>query len=320
MPQPTRGDVHVNAPLTNISVAYLQDQKEFIADSVFPAVPVAKQSDRYFLYKKGQWFRSDAQIRGVSQETAGTGYEIDNTPNYYCDVWGLHKDIDDQIRANADAPLNLDREATELVTRQLLIKKEKLWAGKYFTTGVWTGSSTGADVTPVTRWNASGATPIKDVRAQIDAIHTKTGIWPNTLVLAKDVWSAVQDSADFLDRIAITRDKIVTPDLLASVLEIERVVIAKAVENTAAEGAADAMVAMYADDALVCYAAPRPGIMTPSAGYTFSWSGLLGAVEGTRIKRFREERLASDRVEGEMAFDQKLVAADLGAFFNDCLA
>ena len=319
MPQPTRAQVHVNAPLTNISVAFMQSRDEYIADKVFPVVPVAKQSDRYFKYAKGQWFRSDAQKRGVSQETAGTGYTIDNTPNYFCDVWGLHHDIDDQIRANADAPINLDRDATELVTQQMLIKKEKLWATNFFTTGLWTGSSTATDIVPGTKWDATDSTPIGDMRTEINSIHTKTGFWPNTVVLAKDVWAAIQDNADFLDRIAITRDKIVTPALLASVLEIERVLIAKAVENTAAEGASESMADMFADDALICYSESRPSIMKPTAGYTFSWTGLLGAVEGVRIKRFRREELASDRVEGEMSFDQKLVAADLGAFFNGCL-
>ena len=101
MPQPTPGDVHVNAPLTNISVAYLQDQAEFIADKVFPIVPVAKQSDRYFLFEKDQWFKTDAKARGLSSESVGTGFEIDSTPNYFANVYSVHKDIDDQIRANA---------------------------------------------------------------------------------------------------------------------------------------------------------------------------------------------------------------------------
>ena len=34
MPQPTAGMVHVNAPLTNISVAYMQSRDEYIADKV----------------------------------------------------------------------------------------------------------------------------------------------------------------------------------------------------------------------------------------------------------------------------------------------
>jgi hypothetical protein len=61
--------------------------------------------------------------------------------------------------------------------------------------------------------------------------------------------------------------------------------------------------------------------MTPTAGYTFSWNGLLGAsAMGGRIKKFRMENLSSDRVEIEMAFDQKLVSADLGYFWDTIVA
>jgi hypothetical protein len=72
--------------------------------------------------------------------------------------------------------------------------------------------------------------------------------------------------------------------------------------------------------ALLCYSAPSPGLMVPTAGYTFSWTGLIGAGnQGNRIKRFRMDPLNSDRVEIDCAFDQKLVAADLGCFFNTCV-
>jgi hypothetical protein len=46
--QPTASDVHVNTPLTNISIAYMQMQSEYKAADIFPIVPVSKQTDRYF--------------------------------------------------------------------------------------------------------------------------------------------------------------------------------------------------------------------------------------------------------------------------------
>jgi hypothetical protein len=65
------------------------------------------------------------------------------------------------------------------------------------------------------------------------------------------------------------------------------------------------------------YAAPRPSLLHPTGGYTFSWTGYLGAgPEGNRISRFRMEHLKSDRVEIEQAFDQKLVSSVMGAFFS----
>lgn len=315
MPNPTLSDVHVNQPLTNISIAYLQDLNEFVSDKVFPNIPVQKQSDRYFTYPKGQWFRSDAQKRGLSQESAGSGYDLINTPTYSADVYALHKDIDDQVRANSDSPLNPDAEATEFVTRGCAMRREKDFASAYFKTGVWATESA-----PGTAWSASGSTPIKDIREVKTAMKAATGFSPNFLLLAEDAWSVLQDSADFLDRITITKDKIVQPDLLASVLGIEKVYLAAAVENIAKEGETPNMKFIFTNGALLGYAAPRPGLMTPSAGYTFSWVGYLGAGQnGMRVLRFRMDNIRSDRVEGEMAYDQKLVASDLGHFFYNVI-
>ena len=58
---PGPGDVHVNRPLTNISLAYMQDAAAFVADSIFPAIPVMKQSDLYWEYDRDDWNRDEAE-------------------------------------------------------------------------------------------------------------------------------------------------------------------------------------------------------------------------------------------------------------------
>ena len=50
MPQPTLFQVHVQAALTQIAIAYIQDQSYYIADKVFPVIPVEHQSDRQILH------------------------------------------------------------------------------------------------------------------------------------------------------------------------------------------------------------------------------------------------------------------------------
>jgi hypothetical protein len=63
------------------------------------------------------------------------------------------------------------------------------------------------------------------------------------------------------------------------------------------------------------------GLNTVSAGATFSWTGYLGASDmGTRMKQFRLEAIASDRIEGEMAFDMKVISPILATFFGDAVA
>ena len=309
---PTPSDVHVNAPLTNISVAWIQDQSEFIADRVFPEVPVNKQSDRYFQYDKANWFRAKALKRAPSTESAGSGFPLDNTPHYFCDVYAFHMDVDDDTRANADAAIDVDRDATEFVSRDLVLKREITWAATYFASSTWTGSSTGSDVTPSTLWDAAGSTPIEDLRTQLRSVKKNTGFRANKVTMGDPVWDTLQDHPDFLERIKYTQVAIVSTGLLASVLGVDEVLVGGAVQNTAAEGAADALSFLFDNDVLVSYAPARPGLMTPTAGYTFMWNGRVGG--SMRVLRFRMEHLKSDRIEGEMAYDQKLVAADMGAF------
>lgn len=315
MPNPQISDVHVNRPLTMLSVAFMQSATEFIADRVFPTVPVSKRSDSYFRYDRGDWNRVQAEERAPGAESAGGGWRV-TTDTYTAKRYAFHQDVDDPTRANTDDPLSPDQDATQFVTQQLMLKREKLFVDQHFVASTWTGSTTGGDITPAVLWDDPASTPIEDIRAQITSIARKTGFRPNKLALGPEVWDALADHPDLLDRIKYTERGIVGRDLLAALLELDEVLVPRAVENTAAELATEASQFFWGKNALLVHAAPSPGLRVPSAGYNFAWTGLLGAgAFGNRIKRFRLERNESDRVEGEMAFDLKLVAAELGAFF-----
>ena len=205
MPQPTQNAVHVDAILTNISTAYMQQAKNFIATRVFPIVPVSKQSDKFFTYTKNDWFRDEAQRRADATESAGGGYNL-STDSYQADVYAFHKDIGDQTRANADAPINVDREAVEFVTSRLLLKMETQFVANYFTTSVW-----GTDYTPSNLWsNYATSDPISDIETGKRAILSVTGYEPNTLVLGYDVFTSLKNHPDLVDRIKYTSSQIIT--------------------------------------------------------------------------------------------------------------
>ena len=78
MPQPNSSNVHVDAVLTNISIAYMQDQSNFIASQVFPEVPVDKQSDKFFVFDKNSWFRDEAQKRAPGTEFGRLGLHAEH--------------------------------------------------------------------------------------------------------------------------------------------------------------------------------------------------------------------------------------------------
>lgn len=331
MTQPTPGDVHVNTPLTNISIAFMQNQAGFVADQVFPNIPVDKQSDRYYTYDRGYFNRDEMQVRAPATESKGAEYKVDNTPSYYAPVYAIHHDIPDQRRANSDSVLKPDQEATELVSMKALIKREKLWVGAFFAGGIWTGGDLdGVAAAPgagqFLQWNDPASKPIEDIRAGVTSVEENTGgFTPNVLILGKRVFDKLIDHPEIIDRVKYGQTApgpamVGVPELQA-LFGVQRVLVMKAVENTAAEGVANVHSFIGGKKALLCYAAPAPGLMTPSAGYSFSWTGYTGAgPQGQRISRFRMEHLKADRVECEMAVVQQLIAAELGYFFDTAVA
>ena len=339
MPQPTISAVHVNRPLTNISIAWTQDQNEFVAGKVFPMVPVSKRSDSYYLYDREYWFSNEMKKRAPGAESAGGGYDI-STATYSCDVFALHKDIADQIRANEDVPLSSDRDATEWLTLKAMIKKEVDFASTYMTGGVWTfeadgvatGETSAASFDPENasnndkrHWSDPASTPIEDIRQAKTYVKQRTGFVPNTLTLGQHTVDALMDHPDIIDRIKYGQTAgapaMAGKDALAKLFEVQNLYVSGAVQNTANEGATEANSFIVGKHALLSYAPARPGILTPSAGYTFGWTGYLGGAVGAfQISKFRMEHLKSDRIEGETAYDQKLVSADLGYFFDGIVA
>lgn len=324
MPQPTRSDVHVNKPLTNISIAYIQRAQDFVADKLFPIVPVMKQSDRYFQYNKDDWFRSQAALRAPSSESAGSGFHVDNTPNYFANVLAVHKDVDDQTRTNADDPLDMDRDATLYVTQQLLLKREIDFSRRYFGLGIWGGYS-GGDYQPNVNgfgyWDAASSNPMADIDVLKRQVKSKTGFLPNAMTVSDDVFFALRNNAAVLDRIKYTQRGIVSEELLAALFGVEKFLVSSAVFNSATEGQVFNGDFLVKNKVLLAYANPAPSILQPSAGYIFSWQGLFGAgAQGNRIMTFRMEHIKSDRIEGEMAYDMKLVGADLGVLLKNVLA
>ncbi|KKK78803.1 hypothetical protein LCGC14_2839890, partial [marine sediment metagenome] len=186
----------------------------------------------------------------------------------------------------------------------------------FFSTGLWTGSIGGSDITPGDLWDTVAATPIDDVAVQANSIAEKTGYKPNTIVLGPEVFQKLKEHPDILDRIKYTQKGIVTKDLLAALFEVDRVMVPNATRNTAAEKETASFDFMYGKNAFLCYSAPSAGIYRPSAGYTFKWKGKNRNGVGHNIKKFQMVELESDRIELNQNQDQKLVAANLGVFFS----
>lgn len=315
MSQPTPTDVHVDAVLTNISTAYIQQAADFIAARIFPVIPVDKQTDKYYTYTKNDWFRDEAQRRVSGAESAGSGFGL-STAAYSCDKWAVHKDVPDDVRNNADAPIDPDRDATRFVTQRLLLRQEIQWAADAFATGIWGTDKVGT--TDFTKWDTYATSdPLGDLEAGVRTVLSNTGFKPNTLVFGYQVWEKLKHHPDIVDRIKYTSEGSVTTETLARLIGIDRILVCMAVKATNVEGETAAYSFVHGKQALLAYVNQSPGLLAPSAGYTFAWRGVSqGLGENVAIKRIEMPWLEVTRIEGSVAFDNKIVGSDLGYFFD----
>lgn len=324
--QPNLSQVHVNRPLTNISIAFIQDQAHFVStkDSI---VPTDKRSNVYFTYTQNDWFRDEAQLRAPGTESAGGGYNVDPTGSFNCQVYAFHKDVDEQTRLNEDDPLDGKRDAIKFVTRKLLLKQEILWMSTFFAASTWTGSSTGVDIVPSPKWDDPTSTPIEDVQVQQASILAKTGMLPNKLTLGFQVYQKLVRHPDIIDLIkygaSAGSPAIANEETLAKIFGVDSVMVSKAVKATNAEGDTAAYSLMAGKSALLEYVDGSPSLYSATSRLTFMWTGVsygLGETIGCYEIPMPWLGLTTVRCEAQTAFVHKVIAPTLGVYFATAVA
>ena len=316
---PSNAQIHVDAALTDFSVAYMQDAAGYVARQAFPQTNVARQSDKYYIYSKADFFRTEAQKRGPNTESASRTYAL-STDQYFADVYALHYDVSEQERANADPVLDPEEDAAALLMQDLMIKEDQEWAATAFTTSVWGTDVTGG--TNFVQFDDAASTPIETLRVGHTTILGETGKRPDKLVLGHETWAeGLVDHPDILDRIKHSQTGVVTEDLLANILGLDQVIVGYSIRNTADEGATESDSFQLGKHALLIHSPSNAGPRTPVAGRTFAWSGLLGGTAGIRTKRYDLPEVdAYPRIETDMAFDHKVVGTSLGYFLSGAVA
>jgi hypothetical protein len=328
---PTVNAVHFDQPLTFISNLAVQADTAFVANKIFPMVNVPLASDLIYTINKGDMARNIMQKRAPGTESAGVGYNVDTNKSYRCSVWSIHQDIPDQIRANADAALNLEANATTLLTHAALVNREVNFTSTFLASGVWgtewTGESSAPSGDQFYQWSDyTNSTPLEDLQTVYSTVHLSSGGFkPNKLVIGRSVLNALKFHPDILDLIKYQGTEgnpaQVTLNALAALFSLDEVLVTDAVYNTAVEGATPSFSYVSDKTALMVYTPASAGLGVPASGYSFNWSGLFGSGDaGTRMKSFRMEWLDSLRIEIDQAYDMQIMDNTMGAFFNSAVA
>lgn len=323
---------HIDRALTNISVAYQQGANAFIADKVFPIIPVQKRSDIYYKYSKEDMFRDEVQERGRGAESAGGNFEYEAADPYFCKKYAYHYDITQEERVNYDTPLDVERDAVDWLSNKMLLSREMNFVNKFFNTGIWGTDMTGVSGEPTTnqfkKWSDPTSDPVGTINNAMLRMAGSTGVKPNFMIMSPDVFYALKNHEDIIDRIKYTQKGIVTLDLIGSLFEVDKIYVPWGVVNAGKQTAKysedhDNTQFIYSGKVLLGYRAPRPSLKSPTAGYIFAWTGLEGAQNayGSRVSRIKMDMLGlgTERIEMEAAYDQKVICKDMGIFMTDVI-
>ena len=337
MPLLTPSSVHLDQPLSNLTLAYVQEQTNFIADKVFPTVGVPRQSDKFYIYDRDNMNRSgDVQKLAPRTEVKRIGMAISNS-SYYADVYGLGMDFDEQTLANEDAMLEIRAAGAQTLVNRMLIEREEQFASTFFAPSVWGTEYTGvanADndtAAEVTQWSDyTNSTPIVDITNARRAMQLKSGGFkPNTMVVGKEARDILTNHPDILARLnggaTVSNTALIANAKLAEIFEVENFYVMEAVKNSSAEGIAESNAFIGGKFALLVHTPRSAGLMTPAAGMTFAWNNIPGVNNlGVTVESFSDDALkrvqVAEHIQVKMAYDMKVVGADLGVFFNTVVA
>lgn len=317
--EPTPGDVHVDAALTDFSLAIIQDDMNFQSGRA-PTKPVLKQTDYYHIFTPSDFLRDDAVVRRAPGQAAPrSGFTLSNT-TYNAIPWWTAVPLSELVAANQDPAIPLDQAATKLVTHRMLIRRERLYATTFLNTdGAWTTDVTGG--TDFTQWDDAASDPEKDVSTGKRTVLLATGYEPNVLEVSYDVHIALKRHPMIKDRYKHVSSDSITNDMLARFFEVSEYRVYKAVYDSALEGGSQTNAFVVGKHALLTYQDGDPSIMSASANAAFVWSGLTGMNDlGVRIDSYYDNDKKEDVVRGEFAFDMKLTGADLGYRFKSAVS
>lgn len=311
-------DVHIDAPLANILLDYRP--RGFIADDIFPVVPVNKQSDVIpKVDKASRMIKPSMTVRAPGTEPRYMHFTV-GSDTYYAINYALGTFLTREEAANADRAWNTRQIRGELVMDLLMVDYE-LRVANLVTSGsncgsYWaTGSSWGD-------WN-NGA-PLTDAIGDIYVAEQLSGFKPNRAVFGRDAWHNFRNSSEVLARLfphggggGAGPAALVSQQHAASLLELDRVSVGGLYYNTAAEGVTISLAQAWKDMVLYYYTPDRPSKERPAFGYSFRWN--VAGMPNLSVRTFPfDDKKGRQDIHVGMYQDEKIVDSTLACLRVGC--
>lgn len=308
----TGRDLHIDAPLSNLVIGF--EPTGFIVDQIFPKVNVGKQSDLYYKWDQGNFFRIPDTTR--SPKTKGKLVEFNvSSETYYANNYSLRSEEAFEDTVNQDKMLNTRKKDLRALKNLLWLDWEDRLASQ-----ISSGSNVGSFTTlsGTSQWSDfTNSDPINDVEVGKESIRSTTGLDTNLMIIPQTTLIQLKQHPDIVDRLGLGGNpetpRKVTVDALAALFEIDKVLIGTTIKNTAEEGATPTFSDIWSNVVLAHVTnGPEPDGKDPSLGYSFRWEAPLlggremaaeiwndpdgGNYENRRVQYYQDEKLTATQL------------------------
>ena len=301
-----------------------------MADTLSPRVPVDKQEGKYRAWGKGALRDRSASTRwapGMIPNAIGTSFT--EVP-YGVDIHVLRHPLYDHEVVNADADLNLRNKYTETTTNAIAIAREVRTATLFTTAANYPGAHV---VTKAggQEWNLVPANVLTDLQAGIALVALKAMVPTSmlTIALPQPVFDqAVKFNASISALVSNNANRIVTTDLLATILGVKEVLLV-AVQTVGAGLETEGMNILsgwtssylWGDNVWIGYIDPTNNDQAPTFSRSLNWkAGTGGQERQVRQYRMPDEGMRGDWIEVAEAIREVLIYSEAGYLVKNTLS
>ena len=260
----------VDKILSGVSSAYIP--AGYISEQILPVIQAEQYSGKLAKY-------GDSHLRIERSVTGGEGKYRRVSPilreqqSFEVEGHGLEGIITKRDRKNLDAPYKAEEDEVMGLTAQIWLEKEKLLADTLSDTSVLTQNVTLSGTDQFSDYTNSD--PIDVIVTAKRAVYNGSGIAPNFASMDWNTAEVLRYHPVLLDALGFkdNRPGGLTDDELARALNVRKVFVAQALYNSAKEGQADSLSAVWGKHIVLGVAPDKAVPYQVSLGYRIQMRG-----------------------------------------------
>lgn len=267
--QTTNPHIHIDQLLSNFVQGYKPNDR--VWDKVAPPITVAKQSDFYLVYSRGDALRRENARRAPGTEANVVTRSI-GSATYYALNYALKMAVTAEDDANADP---MYRQEYLEGHGQHLVNLLDLDAESRVAALVTTVANVGSGAGVASAWSGAASNPIGNINNAIDIVEDSTGKRPNVMTMGNKAWRLLRRHADVRNLILGTNNGGGYPSIqqVKDIFELDDIIVGGTYENTANEAQADVIAAVWgAHVVLHRRGNTGPGQQDATAFQSFRWA------------------------------------------------